>query len=86
MKKEFRYLDWFETQAKEADLDFDMAENYLAAEDDDDGQPSKKKRKKEKQEEEEKQNDGRRRKNLMEKELGVRTLSTVVTNMKCFAK
>ena len=71
MKKEFRYLDWFESQAKEADLDFDMAENHLAAEDDDDGQPSKKKRKKEKQEEEEKQNDGRRRKNQMERELGV---------------
>ena len=32
MKKEFRYLDWFENQAKEADLDFDLAENHLAAE------------------------------------------------------
>ena len=69
MKKEFRYLDWFETQAKEADLDFDLAENYLAAEDE--VEVSKKKKKRENQEEEEKRNDGRRRKNQMERELGV---------------
>merc|ERR1719431_2334147 len=69
MKKEFRYLDWFETQAKEADLDFDLAENHLAAEDEE-GATSKRKKKKENQEEEEKNNDGRRRKNQMERELG----------------
>lgn len=68
MKKEFRYLDWFENQAKEADLDFDLAENHLAAEDD--SEVSKKKKKRANQEEEEKQNDGRRRKNQMERELG----------------
>ena len=57
-------------QAKEADLDFDLAENHLAAEDEEE-KPSKRKKKKENQEEEEKNNDGRRRKNQMERELGV---------------
>ena len=44
MKKEFRYLDWFENQAKEADLDFDLAENHLAAEANSEVSKKKKKR------------------------------------------
>merc|ERR1712142_1134628 len=59
------------------DLDFDLAENYLAAEDE--VEVSKKKKKRENQEEEEKRNDGRRRKNQMERELGA--LKTDLKNL-----